>query len=150
MSKLLAECLLLKLKRGLMNNKGRRDIVKKGNQIKELLDTGVRSILIIGEADCGKSLLFGHLENSLKNEPAVFELGEIKGNRKHKLKDISILPHNIILIDDADKLHTESIVNNLVSLDNKKKTIIMFSREADNTREIVANVDKTLVFSEII
>lgn len=150
MSKLLAECSLLKLKRGLMNNKGRRDIVKKGNKIKELLDSGVRSILIIGEADCGKSLLFGHLENSLKSEPAVFELGETRGNRKYKLKDISILPYNIILIDDADKLHTESIVNNLVSLDNNKKTIIMFSRESDNTREIVANVDKTLVFSEII
>lgn len=133
-----------------MNNKGRRDIVKRGNKIKELLDSGVKSILITGEADCGKSLLCGYLENSLKSEPAVFELGETKGNRKYKLKDISILPYNIVLIDDADRLHTESIVNNLLSLDGNKKKIVMFSRESENTKEIMDNVDKTLVFSEIV
>lgn len=133
-----------------MIKKKRNDIVNKGEKIKKILDEGANSILILGEPDCGKSMLFGYLENSLKNQPAVFELSNIKGKskRRYKLKKLSDLPYSIILIDDADRLDQDSTINSLNSLDGK--SIIMFSRDLESISFIKKNVDKVIFFSEIL
>jgi ABC-type transport system involved in cytochrome bd biosynthesis fused ATPase/permease subunit len=115
-----------------MDNKGRRRIVKKGEKIKQLLEDH-NSILIYGEAECGKSLLCGYLENSLKEEPFVVEINE---KRKQKLQDLSKVDNEVILIDNAHNISIDSLINNL-SLSSKK--IILFSRD---NKDFIGELEK--------
>lgn len=132
-----------------MNNKDRRNIVKKGENIKEFLNSGSNSILITGEPDCGKTLLCDYLENSLKEFPFVLDLSDLKGKRKHKLKDLSTIEYSIILIDNAEKLNIDSIVYNLENIKNIDKKIILFSRENDVSETIKQYADNTFNFHSI-
>jgi ABC-type dipeptide/oligopeptide/nickel transport system ATPase component len=131
-----------------MNNKERKEIAHKGDRIKLMLND-VNSMLIIGEPECGKSLLCGYLENSIKEEPLVLELGDIKGKRKHKMKDFSSIVNKVILIDDAHKLDIDSIINNLSLITEDSKKVVMFSSENNSLERIKEHVDKTISFSQI-